>query len=380
MTLRFPFAPRQTECERTRESLSEYLDGRLPPLEERQTDDHLARCAECSAELEALRRTVALLRDLPAVPVPRSFLIPAGEPRRAGLLVALSVPALGRATALVAAAFAVSLSLTLMAELQRPATSSPTGQAKVEQAEPLAARSPSFDRAAPEGLPEAEKRPAAQPTAPASAAGAAPAAAKPAATPAPLGVSPASREATASGAAAPPASATAPAAAKPAAAAPAVAAAPAAAPTSAPERLASPPAPEVGQAAAEAPSQAPTPRSAAVPLAQESLPPGGQQEKAQAQADGASVAAPASVPAPSRDVAPLPAQPEVASQSEGAEEPPSASAIAPDRPAGWGVEGALRYVTGALGVAAAVLLAVLGVAIVSERGRRTRRSARRWRD
>lgn len=69
----------KTEHELCREDLSAYLDGQLAPRERARVEKHLKACAQCRAELETLRHTVALLRMVPTVKPPRSFLLPAGE-------------------------------------------------------------------------------------------------------------------------------------------------------------------------------------------------------------------------------------------------------------------------------------------------------------
>lgn len=60
---------------RTDEMLSAYLDGMLSPRERERLEARLSTDAELRARLESLRRTVALLRQMPAVPVPRNFLL-----------------------------------------------------------------------------------------------------------------------------------------------------------------------------------------------------------------------------------------------------------------------------------------------------------------
>src|SRR5438445_11778185 len=52
-------------CGRTARWLGEYIDGTLPLLRRRAVEAHLRRCNRCRRELEATRRTVALLADLP---------------------------------------------------------------------------------------------------------------------------------------------------------------------------------------------------------------------------------------------------------------------------------------------------------------------------
>ena len=66
---------------RLRELLSAYVDGQVSASEASRVQKHLAACAECRRELEALRATVSLLRSLPQVQTSRSFaLAEAPEP------------------------------------------------------------------------------------------------------------------------------------------------------------------------------------------------------------------------------------------------------------------------------------------------------------
>lgn len=62
------------------EVLSEYLDGRLHGAQRERVGRQVTSCALCQEELESLRATISLLRDLPDVPAPRSFTL-AGPPR-----------------------------------------------------------------------------------------------------------------------------------------------------------------------------------------------------------------------------------------------------------------------------------------------------------
>jgi anti-sigma factor RsiW len=52
-------------CGRTARWLGEYSDGTLPLPRRRVVEAHLRACAACRRELEATRRTLALLADLP---------------------------------------------------------------------------------------------------------------------------------------------------------------------------------------------------------------------------------------------------------------------------------------------------------------------------
>jgi hypothetical protein len=66
----------QRDWEAQRERLSAYLDYQLPADERAALERHLPTCARCTAELAELRRTVAVLRALPAPALPRSFALP----------------------------------------------------------------------------------------------------------------------------------------------------------------------------------------------------------------------------------------------------------------------------------------------------------------
>jgi anti-sigma factor (TIGR02949 family) len=58
------------ECGQHRDRFSEYLDGELDGQARAALEAHVAGCAECRQELDALRRTVQAVRDLPAEPAP----------------------------------------------------------------------------------------------------------------------------------------------------------------------------------------------------------------------------------------------------------------------------------------------------------------------
>lgn len=55
------------------ELLSSFLDNQVGPAERARVESHLHDCAACRAELESLRRTVAVVQALPRVPVPRAL-------------------------------------------------------------------------------------------------------------------------------------------------------------------------------------------------------------------------------------------------------------------------------------------------------------------
>ena len=61
----------------TTEQLSAFLDKELSSQEHAIVDAHLHTCQRCQLALADLRQTVAMLRALPTVEVPRSFTLPA---------------------------------------------------------------------------------------------------------------------------------------------------------------------------------------------------------------------------------------------------------------------------------------------------------------
>lgn len=107
----------------TDEELSSYLDGYLDATERGRVEAHLAGCSECAVVLEELRATVALLRQLPRVPVPHSFAIPADTARaatRPGRRFQLFFAARA-ATAMMAALFVLLVVGDLSGALRPPA-------------------------------------------------------------------------------------------------------------------------------------------------------------------------------------------------------------------------------------------------------------------
>jgi hypothetical protein len=55
------------------DSLSAYIDGELSPRDNARVEQHLRECQTCAENVATLQQTVGLLRDLPRLPVPRSF-------------------------------------------------------------------------------------------------------------------------------------------------------------------------------------------------------------------------------------------------------------------------------------------------------------------
>lgn len=102
--------------ERRDELLSAYLDGELDGPEQARLEAQLAADPALQAELETLRQTVTLVREMPHIPAPRNFFLPQTtatrlqaaplkQPRRSWSLSLLTT-----ATIVVSLIFAVVLS------------------------------------------------------------------------------------------------------------------------------------------------------------------------------------------------------------------------------------------------------------------------------
>jgi len=61
------------ECQKVREELSAYLDGRLSAQDRAAMERHIQACPECSLALDQLRQIVDAMRSTPPVRPPRSF-------------------------------------------------------------------------------------------------------------------------------------------------------------------------------------------------------------------------------------------------------------------------------------------------------------------
>ena len=59
----------------TDEQLSALVDGEVTEAERGDLESHLGECTACGARLQALQRTVALVRQLPSVAMPRLFVL-----------------------------------------------------------------------------------------------------------------------------------------------------------------------------------------------------------------------------------------------------------------------------------------------------------------
>lgn len=89
-------------CRRLEPLLSAWLDQSLPRGQRQAIERHLAACAHCRAEVEALRRTVALLRSVPRRTMPAE--LHAALAAALGGVAGPRSSASGRATALRVAA------------------------------------------------------------------------------------------------------------------------------------------------------------------------------------------------------------------------------------------------------------------------------------
>ena len=64
-----------------RELLSSYIDGEATDAEQARVEEHLATCEACREELESLRWTVSVLKEMPEVQTSRSFTFSASPDR-----------------------------------------------------------------------------------------------------------------------------------------------------------------------------------------------------------------------------------------------------------------------------------------------------------
>jgi|GEM_PF-974500 hypothetical protein len=124
------------------EWLSAYLDNQLTTAERAKVQAHLATCPVCAAELGDLQATVGLLARLPAVPLPRSFVL-AEAPARPSLLDRLLGPAWGYgalrlATVVAALLLVVLISGDLLTQYLTPraAMLTPTPELLARQSQP----------------------------------------------------------------------------------------------------------------------------------------------------------------------------------------------------------------------------------------------------
>jgi hypothetical protein len=105
---RFRKSENRIDHQYVEERLSAFLDGQLPAKEDQAVRRHLDSCPACRWQLSTLQQTVQWTGELPTIPVPRVFTLPASvqEKRSPGILAPRPrrsfVPLLQGATALIA--------------------------------------------------------------------------------------------------------------------------------------------------------------------------------------------------------------------------------------------------------------------------------------
>ncbi len=123
--MKFPFT-NPPRAHVSADLLSAYLDHQVTAGERARVDAHLATCAVCRAELESLRQTVALVRALPRVAVPRAFTL---SEQKAGIRRPMAQPGwFGGALRGLGALAAVALVVVVSSVLLRQIGSRPAGQ------------------------------------------------------------------------------------------------------------------------------------------------------------------------------------------------------------------------------------------------------------
>lgn len=101
---------------RFRGKLSPYIDGRLTPGETGELEAHLAGCDACRRELDELRATASVLRELPQAEPRRSFALTPGMLERRATP-RPSAPPLAAGMRLASAAVAVALTVVAIGDL-----------------------------------------------------------------------------------------------------------------------------------------------------------------------------------------------------------------------------------------------------------------------
>jgi hypothetical protein len=128
------------------ELLSAYLDGELSGAEQAHLEQQLAADPGLQSELDALKRTVEMMRDLPVQPIPRNFILPqsvATRPRSAPAVRPRrrwAAPLLTAATSVVSLLFAVVLAgdLLLAPGMIQMASMPAADEQKLEAPQPVA--------------------------------------------------------------------------------------------------------------------------------------------------------------------------------------------------------------------------------------------------
>jgi hypothetical protein len=127
------------------ELLSAYLDGELDGAEQARLELQLVDDPELQSELDALRRTVEMVRDLPVQPIPRNFILPQSATARshptppARQRRRWAAPLLTAATSLASLLFIIGLaSELLLSGSMQMAYSVDENEKKLEAPQPVA--------------------------------------------------------------------------------------------------------------------------------------------------------------------------------------------------------------------------------------------------
>lgn len=121
--------------------LSDYMDRQLNTREQAMVEAHLRACPVCAADLRSLQATVQTLQALPAVAVPRSFVLQSSfQPQRS---TSLQLAFLRLATAVTTAALVLSMVGQVYLRGFQPALSpAPTSVAATTDTSELRAAAP----------------------------------------------------------------------------------------------------------------------------------------------------------------------------------------------------------------------------------------------
>jgi hypothetical protein len=103
-----------TDHIRAEELFSAYIDQRVTADEQAFVDRHVATCAACRAQLQATRSMVAVLKAMPAVKAPRSFVLPKSMAVQPKSSIFSWYPAMRLATVLAAIAFVLVFTSDLL--------------------------------------------------------------------------------------------------------------------------------------------------------------------------------------------------------------------------------------------------------------------------
>jgi len=117
-------------------NLSTYLDNRLQARGRERVEHHLGVCRSCREDLATLRQTVDLLRHMPRLAVPRSFILPqsAAEEQARHRRWDTAFGALRTATVVVSACLVLLVSSDALLSLGVPSLTMPRAQESTDEA------------------------------------------------------------------------------------------------------------------------------------------------------------------------------------------------------------------------------------------------------